>query len=78
MNEHFYMKMHLADTPQRGNAKHFGAGVARNITIYRNVKLMCADTPQRGNAKHFGAGVARKKQNTVKRELPESGSRFLK
>jgi len=58
MNEHFFLKMHLADTPQRGNAKHFGAGVARNITIYSNAKSMRADTPQRGNAKHFGAGVA--------------------
>ncbi|MDO5776193.1 MAG: hypothetical protein Q4P22_06195 [Eubacteriales bacterium] len=58
MNEQFYMKMHMADTPQRQNAKQFGAGVARNITIYRNSKLMRADTPQRQNAKQFGAGVA--------------------
>ena len=34
MNEHFYMKMHLADTPQRGNAKHFGAGIARDRLIF--------------------------------------------
>ena len=33
MNEPVCMKMHLADTPQRRNASHFGAGVAL-ITYY--------------------------------------------
>lgn len=42
MNEQFYMKMHMADTPQRQNAKQFGAGVAQNnyYTAYQmHVKM---------------------------------------